>query len=238
MTAAQTIPTPGRRYKFSILRTLFCGVLLSMLVAACLYIDHTAVTFAHERLLEAEMKTSAWLVNELGLNLPLIVMCLFPWMVYSRHDRRDGDARREMMWEIVIVAVLTYGALLPYLSELSSTMYETAVEAGDIIPTTEEGGVPWTLLMKLHEWFIRLPIPLAILILYHKTRADRERKHPETEDRTVPMTIAEYEARRAAEATAASVTTEADSPSDTASDADLPVTEPMQSTQEVSHVES
>ncbi len=188
-----------RRYRFSILRTLLCGVLLSCLVAACLYVDHTAITFLHERLLAAEMKTSAWLVNELGLNLPLVVLCLFPLLVYNRHDRRDGDARREMLWATVIVAVLIYGVLLPYLSRLSNAMYEAAIEAGDIIPQTE-GKVYWTLLMKLHEWFVRLPIPLAILILYHKTRADRERRHPETEDRSIPMTIAAYEAIRAAEA--------------------------------------
>ncbi len=198
MTATASAVAP-RRYRFSILRTLLCGVLLSLLVAACLYIDHTAVAFAHERLLAAEMKTSAWLVDEFGLILPLIVMCLFPLLVYSRHDRRDGDARREMMWEIVIVAVLIYGVLLPYLSNLSAAMYEAAIEAGDTIPKTE-GKVHWTLLMKMHEWFVRLPIPLSILILYHKTRADRERKYPEAEDCSQPMTIAEYEAIKAAEA--------------------------------------
>ncbi len=191
-----TATLPQRRYRFSILRTLFCGILMSALLAVCLYIDHTAITFLHERLLEADMKTSAWLVNELGLNLPLIVLCLFPYLVYSRHDRRDGDARREMMWAVVVVAMLIYGVLLPYLSSLSEAMYEAAVEAGNIIPVTE-GKVDWTLLMKLHEWFVRLPIPLCILILYHKTRADRERRHPETEACDAPMTVAEYEALHA-----------------------------------------
>ncbi len=193
MTASPTVLI-GRHYRFSPVRTLFCGVLLSALVAACLYVYHTAFTFYHARLLENEMKTIAWFTEQIGLSLPLIVICLFHYLVYHAHDRHDGAARREMMWEIVIVAVLTYAVLLPYLSRVSRDMYEAAVEAGATIPETD-GKVPWTLLMKLHEWFVRQPIPLCLLFLFHRVRATRELQHPETEVRPAPVTVEEYYAR-------------------------------------------
>ncbi len=171
MTTAHA-PT-GRRYRFSLCRVFLCGVLLSLLVAACLYVYHTAFEFYHARLLENDMKTIAWFVRQVGLSLPFIVICLFHYMVYHKHDRRDGQARREMLWEIILVAVLTYGVLLPYLAGVSQEMYDSALAAGAIIPDTE-GGVPETLLMSFHEWFIRLTVPLCLLGLFHAVRAERE----------------------------------------------------------------
>lgn len=191
----------ARRYRFSAVRVLFCGVLMSMLVAACLYLYHTAFLFSHERLLVVEMKTTAWFVREIGLALPLIVLCLFHYVVYHKHDCRDGVAQREMAWEIVVVAVLIYGVLLPYLHHVSDALYEAALAAGSDIPQTD-GKVDRTLLMNFHEWFVRQPVPLGLLLVFHSMRATRERNHPETEVREEPMTVAAYNAKLAAEAAA------------------------------------
>ena len=110
-------PAVGRRYRFSIVRVLLFGVLLSLLTAACLYVYHTAVTFYHARLLDAGKKSIAWFVEQIGYSLPFISICLFHAAVYHRHDRRDGVAQREMLWEVVFVAFFTYGVLLPYTVE-------------------------------------------------------------------------------------------------------------------------
>lgn len=196
-------PTACRRYRFSIGRVLLCGFLLTALVAACLYLSHTAFDFYRARFLEQDSKTLAWFTLQIGLALPFLVICLFHYMVYHKHDRRDGVARREMFWEVVIVAVLTYAVLLPYLSSISEALYINALAAGESIPKTDTGN-EITLLMELHDWFIRLTIPLGALMVFHAARARREIRFPEKEEET-PMTVAEYEARKAAAATAAAV---------------------------------
>ena len=186
---------PIRRiYKFSILRTLLCGILLAALITASLYVYHTAFDFAHARLIENGSKTLAWITREVGLSLPLVMICLFQYMVYHKHDRRDGVASREMIWEVIIAAALTYLVLLPYLAGLSREMYDAAVAAGAEIPKTEDVEVPWTLLMKLHEWFVRQSVPFCILILFHYTRGRRERLHPSTEADEPLMTVEAYRA--------------------------------------------
>lgn len=187
---------------FSLPRTLFCGLLMTVLVAGCLYLHHTAFDFFRARMLDNESKTIAWLTKQVGFSLPFIVICLFHAAVYGGRDPRDGSARREMFWEVIVVTVLTYAVLLPYLSSVSEALHINALAAGEKLPLSE-GKAEITLLMELHEWFIRLTIPLALLLIYHGSRARRERFHPETEAEPAPLlTVAEYEARKAAAAAA------------------------------------
>ena len=199
MTATQALPArPGRRYRFSILRVLICGALLSVLVAACLYCKYTAIDFFHARLLEQESKTSAWILKQVSFALPWIVICLFHGLVYCKHDRRDGIAQREMFWEVLLVTVFTYLVLLPYLKNISEEMYAAALEMGADIPQTD-GKVDKTFLMIFHEWFIRMAVPLSALLLFHSVRARREMDYPETEAEEPMMTRAEYDAMKLAE---------------------------------------
>ena len=191
-------PTLARRYRFSIVRVLFCGVLLTALVAVCLYLSHTAFDFYRARFLEEESKTLAWFTQQIGFSLPFIVICLFHYFVYHKHDRRDGVARREMFWEVVVVTVLTYAVLLPYLSDISDALYTNTLAAGEAVPENDVG-VEVTLLMELHDWFIRLTIPLGALMVFHAFRARRETRFPEEAEEPL-LTIAEYEARKAAAA--------------------------------------
>ena len=199
MTATQALPTQtGRRYRFSILRILICGVLLSVLVAACLYCKYTAIDFFHARLLEQESKTSAWIIKQVSFALPWIVICLFHSLVYTKHDRRDGIAQREMFWEVLMVTAFIYLLLLPYLKNVSEDMYAAALEMGADIPQTD-GKVDKTFLMIFHEWFIRMAVPLGVLLVFHSTRARREELHPETETEEPMMSRAEYDAMKLAE---------------------------------------
>ena len=199
MTATQALPTQtGRRYRFSILRILICGVLLSVLVAACLYCKYTAIDFFHARLLEQESKTSAWIIKQVSFALPWIVICLFHGLVYTKHDRRDGIAQREMFWEVLMVTAFVYLLLLPYLKNVSEDMYTAALEMGADIPQTD-GKVDKTFLMIFHEWFIRMAVPLGVLLVFHSTRARREELHPETEAEEPMMSRAEYDAMKLAE---------------------------------------
>jgi len=50
-----------------------------------------------------------------------------------------------------------------------------AEQTGEKLPQTE-GKVDRTLAMELHEWFVRFSIPLALLGVYHGSRASRERR--------------------------------------------------------------
>ena len=207
-------PAAGRRYRFSILRVLLCGFFMSVLVAACLYLKYTAVDFFHARLLEQESKTSAWILKQVGFALPWIFMCIFHAITYRKHDRRDGIVAREMFWEVMLVTVFTYDIMLPYLRNVSDIIYAAALEAGADIPQTD-GKVDLTFIMLLHEWFVRMAVPLAALLILYSTRARRERLFPETEAAEPVITKAEYDAlraARAAEAAAAEVSAEAESP--------------------------
>ena len=195
--------TTPRRYRFSIVRVLLCGVLLTILVAACLYLSYTAFDFYRARFLEEESKTLAWFTQQLGFSLPFIVICLFHYIVYHTHDRRDGVARREMFWEIVILTALTYGALLPYLGSISDALRTNILAAGEAMPENDAGH-EITLLMELHDWFIRLTIPLGALLVFHSFRARREMAGP-AEDGEPLLTVAEYEVQKAAEAAARDV---------------------------------
>lgn len=194
-------PAAGRRYRFSILRVLLCGFFMSVLVAACLYLKYTAVDFFHARLLEQESKTSAWILKQVGFALPWIFMCIFQSITYRKHDRRDGVVAREMFWEVMLVTVFTYFIMLPYLRNVSDIVYAAALEAGADIPQTD-GKVDLTFIMLLHEWFVRMAVPLAALLILYSTRARRERLFPETEAAEPLMTRAEYDALRASEAAA------------------------------------
>ena len=196
MTAATPTTPTGRRYRFSILRVLLFGILMSVLVTACLYLKYSAVDFFHARLLEQESKTSAWILKQVGFALPWIFMCIFLAGAYRKHDRHDGIVSLEMFLEVLLVTVFTYLVLLPYLQNVSDDLYAAAVEAGAKIPQTD-GKVDQTLIMLFHEWFVRMAVPLTALMIFFSGRARRERLHPETEAEEPLMTCAEYDALRA-----------------------------------------
>lgn len=194
MTVTSTpTPTQGRRYRFSILRVLFCSILMSLLVVASLYLKYSAVDFFHARLLDQGSKTSAWILKQVSYALPWIFMCIFHAITYRRHDRHDGVVAREMFWEVFFVTVFTYLVLLPYLQNVSDEMYAAALEAGATIPQTE-GKVDKTFIMIFHEWFVRLSIPLIGLMMFYSIRGRRQRLHPETEVDEPLMTRTEYDA--------------------------------------------
>ena len=198
MTAIQIQPSSeGRRYKFNVIRILFCGICLSVLVAACMYVKFTAFDFFRARLLEQESKTSAWIIKEVGFALPWIIMCIFHGLVYAKHDRHDAIVQREMFWEVLLVTIFTYLVLFPYLRNISDAMYAAALEAGADIPQTD-GKVDQTFIMLFHEWFVRMTVPLGTLMVFHGARAYRERRHPDTEAVEPPMTKAEYDAKKLA----------------------------------------
>ena len=137
-------------------------------------------------------------IKQVSFALPWIVMCVFQGIVYNKHDRRDGIAQREMFWEVLMVTAFVYLLLLPYLKNVSEEMYAAALEMGADIPQTD-GKVDETFLMIFHEWFIRMAVPLGVLLIFHSTRARREELHPETEAEEPMMTKAEYDALRANE---------------------------------------
>ncbi len=173
--------SPVRRVLLSITRVLICSILLSALLSACLYLHHTAFPFLEDHLSATNKKATAWLVGQLRFSLPFILICLFFAISYRGVDRRDGVATREKMWIAVLVTVFAYAVLLPYVYRLSEELYANAVASGAVIPETDVG-VPWTLMLKSREWFIRLSVPLGLIIVFYAVRSARERLSPETVD--------------------------------------------------------
>ena len=220
---ASPAPAMGRRYRFNPLRVLLCGVFITALVAVCLYLYHTSLSFLHARILENGSKTFGWIFKQFNFSLPFIVICVFQYAVYHTPDRRDGVACTEMLWEVIVVAILTYGVLLPYLQDISEALYTNAIAAGIELPKTE-GKVEETLIMGFHEWFIRLSVPLLALGIFYAARARRERLFPETEAVEPLMTRAEYDAAKAASlaATAAEDGNEAASEGSVSTDTAIP----------------
>ncbi len=182
-----------RRALPSVVRVLISTALLSAMFAACLYLYHTAFPFLREHLLSTEKKSTAWFVEQLGYSLPFILLGLYFTIAYHRLDKRDGVASREKLWITVLVTAVTYCVLLPHVHGLSEEMYAVAVEAGAKIPETE-GGVPWTLMMKLADWFIRLSIPMAIVMTFYGMRSARECRCPDAPEEPLP-TVEAYSAR-------------------------------------------
>ena len=195
-TVPNLTPTAKYRYRFSILRVLLCGIFMSCLVAACLYLKYSAVDFFHARLLDQGSKTSAWILKQISFALPWIFMCLFHAITYRSRDRHDGVAAQEKLWEVIWVTVFVYFILLPHLRGISDAMHAAALEAGATIPQTE-GKVDQTFIMLFHEWFVRMSIPLMGLMVFYSAQARRERLHPETEADEPLMTRAEYDAMMA-----------------------------------------
>lgn len=178
---APVVPTALRAGRgMRTVRVLVCSLLMAALVAVCLVVHHSAILFYRERLADAGLKGLAFVLEQAGYALPLIVLAVFPSIVYRGYDRRDGDARWEMFWEVLLVAVLTYAVLLPCVARYSDILQARAVAAGVELEMTA-GKVPLTLLMQVSEWFVRFLIPVGILLVFHGTRASRERHFPETE---------------------------------------------------------
>lgn len=191
--------TPStRRTIWRQVRVVLFSILLTTAVAGCLYLHLTAFPFLRERLLETEMKTTAWLLKQLSFSLPLVLICLFFTVSYRGIDRRDGVASREKQWIVILVTLLSYAVLLPYVNHLSNEMYEAAVETGIEIPKTD-ANVPWTLMLRCREWFVRLAIPLGLLILFYSVRAAREKDCPAPIEDTTPVAAEAVEATEPAD---------------------------------------
>ncbi len=172
-------------------RVLVCVVLLSVMLSACLYLYHTAFPFLHDRLTETEKDFTAWVVTQLSFSLPFILICLFLAVAYRGTDRHDGLASREKQWIVILLAVFAYAILRTYVSHVSEEMYRAAAaaaEAAGTKPLETDGGVPLTLMLKSREWFIRLAIPLGLLILFYGVRAAREKDAPDEVEEPVYVT--------------------------------------------------
>lgn len=177
MSASRLRSKTARRV--SPVRVILFGVLLSLLLSAELYAHYAIFPDFIEYLRSIDHKSSAWIGNQLSFMLPFITLCVFQGAVYRKDENGDGIMQREKMWEIVLVAVLIFGALLPYVYHYSDKVHEAALAAAvlaeETLPKTE-GGVDKTIMLAVFEWFLRLTVPLLLLGLYHGARAERETK--------------------------------------------------------------
>lgn len=218
--SAPCLPRVGAGVRVT--RTLLSGIFMTALVAVSLVVHHSAILFYRERLIDAGFKSLGWLLEQFGYALPFVILCVFPALVYRASDRRDGVARWEMFWAVVIVAILTYAVFLPCVARYSGILYDRAVAAEVEIEMTA-GKVPLTLLMRVYEWFVRLLIPIAILLVFHASRAMRERRCPDEEEPVeyiTPSPDGDAADASAADASDADVTDAVDEPAADASEID------------------
>ena len=169
-----TLPKEQRSYRFSILRILIIGGLLSLITVGCLYLHHHAFSHYLTYLKDAEKKSTHWIVKQLGYMLPFLAIAIFQYAVYAKHNRKDGVLQREMAWEILIVAAFTYLILLPAVCYKSDITLKVSLVAG--LDVEKNAGKEYqTLLLSVAEWFIRFAIPLCILFIYHGAKAKAEK---------------------------------------------------------------
>ena len=169
--------------RISIARIIVFSLFLFVLIAIELYASETSLSVFHEQLLsdythteeKGWQKTVAWLVDQLRYWLPFLTVCIFQYAVYRKHNSENGICQKEMAWQVGILTVLVYGGLLPYVAHISKTARELAIANGETLPLTE-GGEESTILLRAAAWFIRVSIPLLLLLVYHATCGTREAK--------------------------------------------------------------
>ena len=179
-------PKEKGRYRFSVFRVVVISLLLFVLLGLCLFLYHTAFRTLESDFAATEKKNSAWIVGELGLMLPLLTVSLFQFAVYAKHDRRNAIAQREMAWEILVATLLIYAVVLPIISHISDQRLTLQLAAGAVVEETE-GKELRTLLMDMAEWFIRLPVPMLLLYIFHRSKASDEQARLAHEARTAEV---------------------------------------------------
>ena len=177
-------------YRFSWVRVVAVGVLLTLLLAVCLYLNHTAIKAMATGLADGEHKNSAWIAEELGNLLPLIVVALFQFCIYYKHDNHNGIAQKEMAWEILVCTLLTYAVLLPYVMHMSDTQLAQQLADG-VKVEKNEGGRYITLFLNSVVWFLRVGVTLLLLWLFHTVKAHSEEKYPPVQTPETPETTIE-----------------------------------------------
>ncbi len=171
-------PKEKGQYRFSVLRVAVISLLLFVLLGLCLYLHHTAFRSLENDFSLTEKKNSSWIVGELGLMLPLLTVALFQFAIYAKHDRKNAVAQREMAWEIIIATLLIYAVVLPVVMYISDYRLTLQLAAGAEVEQTE-GKEYRTLMMELAEWFIRLPVPMLLLYIFHRSKAEHELTEPQ-----------------------------------------------------------
>ena len=169
-----TLPQKAKgQYRFSAVRVMLISLMLFVLMAACLYLHHTAFRTLESDFSAAGKANSSWIVGELGYFLPVLTVCLFQLAVYARHDRQDGIAQKEMALEIIIATLLIYAVVLPVVMYISDYRLTLQLAAGAEVEKTP-GDAYRTLLIDMAEWFVRLPVPMLFLYLFHRSKASHE----------------------------------------------------------------
>ena len=141
----------GRTRAASVARVLCFGVLMTVLVAAELYLHYKTIPVFLDYLRETEHKNSAWIGGQISFMLPFLTIAFFQYTVYCRAERGRAEPgtvcpaerlyQREKTMEILLVAVLVYGVLLPYCIHLSNQQYAVALaeaaRTGTVLPQTK-----------------------------------------------------------------------------------------------------
>lgn len=178
--------SPTRRaavQKISPLRIGVFSLLLFVLICIELYLSQTALTVLYDQLLEDYSLTNnkgwqniaAWFVKELRFWLPFITIAVFQYVTYRRHDAAHGIPHIEKAWQVGVVTILVYGALLPCIIAQSKYEQNLAAAEGTSLPLNS-AGLEETLLLQTLLWFVRLAVPLLLLLVYHATAGYREKK--------------------------------------------------------------
>ena len=81
----------GRTRAASVARVLCFGVLMTVLVAAELYLHYKTIPVFLDYLREAEHKNSAWIGGQISFMLPFLTIAFFQYTVYCRAERGRAE---------------------------------------------------------------------------------------------------------------------------------------------------
>ena len=84
----------GRTRAASVARVLCFGVLMTVLVAAELYLHYKTIPVFLDYLREAEHKNSAWIGGQISFMLPFLTIAFFQYTVYCRAENRGLSVRQ------------------------------------------------------------------------------------------------------------------------------------------------
>ena len=81
----------GRTRVASVARVLCFGVLMTVLVAAELYLHYKTIPVFLDYLRETEHKNSAWIGGQISFMLPFLTIAFFQYTVYCRAERGRAE---------------------------------------------------------------------------------------------------------------------------------------------------
>lgn len=157
-----------KKTKPDLFKIVMCAAALCVVMIILLDVYAYRLEAILAKIREKGMPNMEWVVEHLGLFLPVAVLVGVLAILYCRKDRYiPVISQREQFYISLITMAFTYLCMLPYAVISSKNGVEPDPEL------TEEVKTLWELSAT---WFFFQFIPLVIMVSYHAIRAGSEEK--------------------------------------------------------------